>query len=193
MIGTISGTDRRALLAGSAAASLALLAPVATAAAAAPHPGSRAFDFLIGRWRVKHRKLRQRLADSSDWYEFPGSLEVRPILSGLGNIDDNLVEDPHGPYRASSLRVLNPEDGLWSVYWIDARAEGIDKPVVGAFEGRTGHFYNDDEWDGRPVRVRFTYENLGPRRARWAQAFSPDSGRRWETNWVMDFFRVGRD
>jgi hypothetical protein len=192
MIGAAPGIDRRALLAGSAAASLALLAPAGTARAAA-HSGSRAFDFLVGRWRVKHRKLRHRLAGSSDWYDFAGKLEVRPILSGLGNVDDNLIDDPHGSYRASSLRVFNPKDGLWSIYWIDARAGGIDKHVVGAFEGRTGRFYNDDEWGGRPVRVRFTYEKLGPRRARWAQAFSPDSGRSWETNWIMDFFRVGQD
>jgi hypothetical protein len=192
MIGAGPGIDRRSLLGASAAASLALLAPVGATGATA-RSGSRGFDFLIGRWRVKHRKLRMRLADSSDWSEFSGKLEVRPILSGLGNVDDNVVDDPHWPYRASSLRVFDAKDGLWSVYWIDARAEGIDKPVVGAFEGRTGRFYNDDEWDGRPVRVRFTYENLGPVRARWAQAFSPDSGRSWETNWIMEFSRMGQN
>ena len=39
----------------------------------------------------------------------------------------------------------------------------------------------------------FTYENLGPVRARWAQAFSPDSGRSWETNWIMEFSRMGQN
>lgn len=41
--------------------------------------------------------------------------------------------------------------------------------------------------------MRFTYENLGPRDARWSQAFSPDDGASWETNWIMEFTRVKQE
>src|SRR4051794_17039770 len=58
------------------------------------------FDFLIGRWNVVHRRLKQRLAGSSDWEEFPGTLDVRPILKGLGNVDQNVIEAPAGRYLA---------------------------------------------------------------------------------------------
>ena len=72
-----------------------------------------------------------------------------------------------------------------------AASEGIDKPVVGSFSGTVGQFYNDDVLGGRPIRVRFTYRDLGPDRACWDQAFSPDMGRSWEVNWTMDFARAG--
>jgi hypothetical protein len=187
----IISAGRREFLGSGLVAAVALVH--ARAAGTAPMSGSKEFDFLLGRWRVAHSKLRLRLKGSRDWYAFPGMLHVRTILGGLGDIDENLLEDPAGSYSASSLRLFDPKSGEWSVYWIDGRTGGIDKPVVGSFNGRTGRFYNDDAYEGRPVRVRFTYEDLAPGRARWAQAFSPDAGRTWETNWTMDFFRVGTD
>jgi hypothetical protein len=184
--------DRRSMLGGSAAALAAGMINHGDAMAQGSNPAhARRFDFLIGRWKVRHRKLKARLQGSNDWFEFPGTLDVKPILSGLGNVDENELFDPAGTYLATSLRVFRPKSGDWSVYWIDGRSAGIDKPCVGRFDGKTGHFYADDEFAGKPIKVRFTYSDLGPRAARWEQAFSPDAGRSWETNWTMDFSRVG--
>ena len=65
------------------------------------------FDFLAGRWTVKHKRLRRRLAGDSNWEEFPGTCESRPIIGGLANIDDNYVELPAGAYRAATLRLFD--------------------------------------------------------------------------------------
>jgi hypothetical protein len=177
---------RRQAMAGSAG--LVLSANLAAAALRAP-PAARGFDFLIGHWTVRHRRLKARLSGSRDWEEFPGTLDVQPILHGLGNADKNVLEDPRGTYFATSLRVFSPKTGLWSIYWVDGRGSGIDKPVIGAFEGRTGRFYNDDELNGAPIKVRFTYRDLGVLEAGWEQAFSVDGGKSWETNWTMEFSR----
>jgi hypothetical protein len=159
--------------------------------ALADRTGPAGFDFLHGRWTVRHRKLAARLAGSREWIEFVGTLDVRPILGGGGNIDENVIHDPSGTYLASSIRLFIPSANTWSIYWADGRAAGLDKPVVGRFSGAIGQFFNDDELGGRPIRVRFTYEDLASDRARWSQAFSPDAGGTWETNWIMDFTRGG--
>ncbi|MBU1377913.1 MAG: DUF1579 domain-containing protein [Alphaproteobacteria bacterium] len=164
---------------------------------AAPQSGlaqaGGSFDFLHGRWSVIHRKLRARLAGSRDWFEFPGTLEVEPILSGLGNVDRNVLHDPAGRYEATSLRLFDREAGRWSIYWLDARSPTtVDPPVVGGFSGRKGTFFSDDSFAGRPIRVRTTYEPLGADTAEWTQAFSADAGATWETNWVMSFHRAAR-
>jgi len=44
--------------------------------------------------------------------------------------------------------------------------------------------------DGRPLHVRFIWDQLTAQTARWQQAFSFDEGDRWETNWVMEFIRI---
>ena len=182
--------DRRALLFAIGAASLPFLPQGRLMAADLAPSLSSGFDFLMGQWRVRHRKRRERLKGNDDWFEFPGTLDVRPILAGAGNIDLNDLDDPGGRYQATSLRLFDASRDLWSIYWIDGRTAGIDKPVVGVFDGPVGQFYGDDSFDGQPIRVRFTYEDLGPQDARWSQAFSPDGGASWETNWIMEFTRM---
>ncbi len=43
---------------------------------------SKDFDFQIGFWRVKHRRLKERLAASDDWEEFDGASDMRTVLGG---------------------------------------------------------------------------------------------------------------
>jgi hypothetical protein len=175
---------RRGVLAGA----LALMAAPTPALATS---GDGGFDFLHGRWNVTHRKLRERLTGSNDWFEFPGTLVVEPILSGLGNIDRNVLQDPAGPYEASSLRLFDPKARKWSIYWLDARSRAaVDPPVVGGFEGHKGVFYSQDSFRGRPIRVRTTYEPFDTQIAEWTQSFSVDAGASWETNWIMTFRRA---
>ena len=182
--------SRRDLLAMSAAAALGgSLIRSETARAAAGPATARGFDFLHGKWNVTHRKLKQRLAGSHDWFEFPGTLAVAPILAGLGNFDENVLSDPNGAYQASSLRLFNPGSQRWSIWWLDARLPAVEPPVVGGFDGSKGTFYAQDVFNDRPIRVRTTYEPLAPDRAQWTQAFSANDGAAWEINWIMDFER----
>jgi hypothetical protein len=148
------------------------------------------FDFLIGRWRVAHRRLRLRLAGCTEWEQFAGTSHASALLGGFGNVDDNWLDLPGGPYRAVSLRAFDVATGQWSIWWLDGRRpDHLDTPVRGGFSNGVGHFYADDVLDGRPIRVRFTWSAITADSARWEQAFSPDGGASWETNWVMAFER----
>lgn len=162
----------------------------ATAAGIGPSSHAAGFDFLHGRWDVRHNKLRERLAGCRDWYDFPGTLDVAPILSGIGNFDENGLADPAGAYEAHSLRLYSPTADRWSVWWLDARdpGAGLGPPVVGRFEGRKVWLYGEDTFAGRPIRVRTTYEPLDDAKAQWTQAFQEGDGE-WEVNWIMDFTR----
>lgn len=180
-------------------ATIAMVAALPLTAALQPAPAANAptdqqhgFDFLVGDWRVLHRKLRKRLAGNREWFDFPGTLSVSPILHGVGNFDRNELADPNGPYEAHSLRLFNPSASRWSIWWLDGRAPALDPPVVGMFDGRRGTFFADDVFEGRQIRVRTTYEPLNPTTAQWTQAFSDTGGHAWETNWIMDFTRIER-
>lgn len=54
---------------------------------------------------------------------------------------------------------------------------------AGGFQGNHGEFYGDDEDNGHPIKVRYTWDKLDHDHARWKQAFSYDN-RTWETNWI---------
>ncbi len=148
------------------------------------------FNFIFGHWQVRHRRLLKRLAGCTEWQTFGGTCQAWPVLGGCGNVDDNVIELPDGSYRAATLRDWNPQTRQWSIWWLDGRHPGrLDVPMLGGFEGGVGTFYADDEFEGRPIRVRFLWTRTGTASPRWEQAFSADGGRSWETNWEMDFTR----
>ena len=149
------------------------------------------FDFQIGSWQVRHRRLKERLANCTEWEEFDGTSDMRPILGGNGNVEDNLLHIPGGTYRAIALRSYDPAQDSWAIWWIDARSpHTLDVPVIGRFEQGVGHFYADDTLDGQPIRLRFIWSRTDTSTPRWEQAMSADGGESWEVNWTMDFTRA---
>jgi hypothetical protein len=147
------------------------------------------FDFLHGRWRVAHRKLRERLAGCDEWLTLEGSAEARPVLRGIGNVDRLTLDGDD--FEGLTLRLFDLEDRVWTIHWSDTRTGRLDPPLRGTFESGVGTFHGDDTHDGRPVRIRFIWRDLGPTAASWEQAFSADGGATWETNWTMEFRRAG--
>jgi hypothetical protein len=152
--------------------------------------GLRDFDFLYGDWKIHHHRLNRRLVGQTAWTDFEGTSRARPLLGGLGNIDENVLDLPSGRYEAATVRLYDAKQGLWSIWWIDARNPGIDSPMQGSFADGVGTFYADDVHEGIPIRVRFLWTEITAASARWAQAFSVDGGTTWETNWTMLLERV---
>jgi hypothetical protein len=149
------------------------------------------WDFLVGRWTVKHRRLKARLAGSTEWEEFNGTSVLWLTMGGLGTVNDNVLELPSGTYRAVGVRAYDPKTSQWSIWWLDERHPTVmEPPVRGGFKDGVGTFTGDDTLDGRPIKVRFRWSKITANSAHWDQAFSPDNGATWETNWDMDFTRA---
>ncbi|MDZ4862018.1 MAG: DUF1579 domain-containing protein [Gemmatimonadota bacterium] len=149
------------------------------------------FDFVVGDWRVHHRRLKDRLVGCTEWEIFEGLSSTRTTLGGFGNVEDNQIFLPSCPYRAAAIRSFDPHSQLWSIWWLDSRSPRVlDTPVVGQFRDGVGTFYADDTLNERPVRIRFTWRTSSSGAPRWDQAFSADGGITWETNWEMTFVRM---
>ena len=149
------------------------------------------FDFMIGEWRVNHRRLNSRLTGCTDWTEFKGTSSTRTILGGFGNVEDNILMFSEGEVKAAAFRSFNETSADWAIWWLDHRVpHRLDVPVVGEFSGTIGTFFAQETLEGKPIIVRFTWhKNLGGN-PMWEQAFSGDGGNTWETNWVMEFVRL---
>ncbi|HEV2678538.1 MAG TPA: DUF1579 domain-containing protein [Aliidongia sp.] len=154
--------------------------------------GRHDFDFLIGRWRVHHRVLKR--GSDREWVEFEGTSATRPVMGGLGNVEDNVLAYPAGTYRAAALRSFDAKSGQWSIWWLDGRSPlgPLDPPVRGNFHDGVGTFYSDDVVDGKPSRTRYVWSKITKASCQWEQATSADGGATWTTNWVMNFKRVPR-
>ena len=148
------------------------------------------FDFWMGAWKVRNRRLRERLKGSTAWDEFDATVVARPLLGGVGN-EDVYRTDFAGGFTGMSFRFFDKETRRWSIYWADSRKGALEPPVVGGFSGDVGVFLGADTFEGRPICVRFTWSRVTTPAPRWEQAFSEDGGKTWETNWVMEMARDG--
>jgi hypothetical protein len=146
------------------------------------------FDYFVGAWTTHQRRLKARGVGSTDWEEFPATLCMTPYLDGMATVDELYM--PTKGSAGLTLRTFDPEKHQWSIYWVSSKTGKLDPvPVVGGFQGNRGEFYANDDLDGHPIRVRFTWDIIDHDHARWEQAFSYDN-RTWETNWMADFLRA---
>ncbi len=153
--------------------------------------GRNDFDFLLGTWKVHHRRLMERLKASTDWEEFEGDTVDRKFLNGLGNIDENILHRRTGTIHAISLRLFDPVSKEWNIYWSTDRTGTLDVPMIGGFkDDGHGEFYSQEIFEGRHIYNRFIWSKITATSCQWEQAFSEDGGRTWETNWIMEFERV---
>jgi hypothetical protein len=183
---TIAGSVLAAAMGGMACADSSQVTPIPTQASA-NLAGLHDFDFLIGEWRVHHRRLK-----ADKWLEIEGTCSHRNLMHGFANMDEYVINAPGGAYRAVALRSYDSKSGQWAIWWLDGRYPSgpLDPPVVGRFESGVGTFYSDYTHEGKPMRVRFIWSQITPTSARWEQALSSDAGKSWETNWIMEFRRV---
>ncbi|HEY2516340.1 MAG TPA: hypothetical protein VGI39_35960 [Polyangiaceae bacterium] len=166
-------------------------APLATTAGN-PSGHEHDWEWLVGRWKVRHHRLKERLTGCTQWEDFAGTSALWLTMGGLGTIDDNVLELPSGTYRAMGARVFDPADGQWRIWWFDGRTpDHLEPPVKGGFKDGEGTFFADDTLRGKPIKVRFRWTKITPTSAHWEQAFSPDGGATWEVNWEMEFQRDG--
>ena len=146
------------------------------------------FDFLVGHWHSRQRRLVSVLSGCDEWYEFDATLDCQVLLDGTGVFD--VLRAPERGLEGVTLRLYSTSERRWRIWWAAARSDGhLDEPVVGRFEQGVGTFECDDVWEGTPVRVRYRWSRTDSDQPRWEQAFSPDGGDTWELNWVAEFRR----
>jgi hypothetical protein len=179
---------------GAVAGTLCLLLLLAARPLAAPDR-QHDFDFEFGAWTVQLRRLVHPLTGSHTWVEYTGTSVVRTIWNGRANLGELEVEDHATRARLEglSLRLYNPGTGEWSLYFANSAGGALGVPTVGHFERGRGEFFDREEFDGKPIAVRFVFSDVTPRSFRFEQAFSGDDGKTWEANWIATFNRASRN
>jgi len=154
--------------------------------------GLHAFDLRAGCWTIHNHVLKERLANSHEWFDYDGSQHLWITMGGYGNVDDTELKKPEGTYYGVTVRTYDPKKGVWSIWWFDGRdpSGDLDPPVRGRFKDGVGTFYSDDTLRGKPIKVRFTWSDIAESAAHWEQAYSGDGGKTWETNWTAEFSKI---
>lgn len=180
-------------IAAALAPAACLYAATPAPAAAAAHDGQHDFDFLFGSWKVHLKRLLHPLTGSTTWTEYVGTATARPVWGGRANLDELEAESPttHERIEGLTLRLYNPTTREWSLYWAAGKTGTLGlPPTVGHFEHGRGEFYDHEDFQGRPIVVRYVWSDITPTSAHFEQAFSADDGKTWEVNWIYDATRT---
>jgi hypothetical protein len=177
-------------------AALVLVATTTTVSGAAPakaseRDGQHDFDFLIGKWKVHNRRLKEPLAGSKEWYEFDAVNTARKVWGGKANMDEFEGDTPTGQHlQGMTVRLYEPKSHQWRLYWANSTRAIIDVPTVGEFKNGRGEFFDEELYNGRSIFVRYVWSDITANSCHWEQAFSTDGGKTWETNWIMNSTRL---
>jgi hypothetical protein len=158
--------------------------------AASERSSKNDFDFLVGGWKIRNRKLKEPLAGRDEWVEFDATQNLRPILHGLGNFDIFSTEFDGKPFEGFTLRLFDPQTHLWTIYWADSTTVRLDGGKVGSFNGDTGEFFSREVFAGKNIIVKFLWDKRNPEAPVWSAAYSVDDGQTWEWNWYAYFARA---
>jgi len=134
-------------------------------------------------------RLKQPLSGSNEWVEYDGTTVVRKIWDGRANLVELEVDGPTH-IEALNLRLYNPETHKWSLNFASSKAGTLGTPTVGEFKNGRGEFFDQENFNGRPVLVRFIISDIKPESCKFEQSFSTDRGKTWEVNWIAIDTRV---
>jgi hypothetical protein len=148
------------------------------------------FDFYIGKWNIRNKKLKERLNNCDEWIEFNSTDDTSHLLKGFANMNKFAATFDGEPFEGIAIRLFNPQTKLWSIYWADSNAVSFDPPMVGSFDGNIGKLYCKDKFKGRDIIVLFHWDKTDIDNPIWSQAFSTDNGKTWEWNWYMYASRI---
>ena len=162
----------------------------AKAGAETPRDGQHDFDFEIGTWRTRLKRLAHPLSGSSEWLEYEGVTTVRKVWNGRANLVELTADGPDGHFEGLNLRLYNPRSRQWSLNFANSSSGTLGQPTIGGFVDGRGEFYDQEEFNGRAIFVRFVITPLDADTIRFEQAFSDDGGKTWETNWVATDTRM---
>ena len=152
--------------------------------------GQHDFDFEIGTWKTRLRRLLHPLTGSTTWVEYVGTTTVRKVWNGRANLVELTVSGPAGHIEALSLRLYNPEAHQWSLNFSNSAAGAMTTPSVGEFKNGRGEFIDQETLGARAILVRFVISDIKPNSCHFEQAFSEDGGKSWEVNWIADDTRA---
>jgi BNR/Asp-box repeat protein len=148
------------------------------------------FDFEVGAWTIQVRRLVHAASGPDTWATPAGYVHlVREVWGGRASLAELEVDDPVPRFAGLMLRLYDPHDRLWRIYWAGSADDVVEAPLIGRFTSGRGEFFDQELRQGTAVFVRVVYSGITPTSFHTEQAISADGGSTWKPNLVQTFTR----
>ena len=141
--------------------------------------GAHDFDFHIGVWHSHIRRILDPLSDSGKAVELDGTVTVRKIWDGRGQLEEIEADGPNGHWEGLTLFLYNPESHQWSQSYINSKMAALEPPLVGSFKDGRGELFAQDTFQDKPILVRGLWSGITPNQHHYEEFYSKDGGKTW--------------
>lgn len=168
-----------------------LLLAASPAFAAGPADGAHDFDFNFGTWHTHIKRLTKPLTGSPDFITLDGTVTVRKLWDGSGQIEEFEADGPDTLHvRGMTLFLYNPKSRQWSQAWVNSQEGVLNAPMIGGFKNGRGELIAQETLDGRAVLVRAVWSDFKPDSHHFEEDYSDDGGKSWEAVFSADLTRA---
>lgn len=137
------------------------------------------FDFLIGRWTVDGSRYN---ADGELLQKYGGTWRAEYLHDKRIVLDDFTICLPSGEEVSSfvTLRTYSPITNRWEMAGLAAFQPSLSGKWFGNLgDGEMHLSVENEEADGRVVKHRIRFFDIGPDTFRWERRLSYDGGNTW--------------
>src|SRR5436305_7221810 len=113
--------------------------------------GQHDFDFAVGTWNTRVRRLLKPLSGPNDWVEGTGTVSTRKVWGGRAQLEELTMDTGDTHLKGLALRLYNPKTRQWRLHWANAK-KGVlsDPPASGASKTGRGEFSYAEGLTGKP-------------------------------------------
>jgi tetratricopeptide (TPR) repeat protein len=139
---------------------------------------SRQFDFWVGDWSVVTTRELTPV----------GRSHIERTI-GACVIWENWTSLGESGYSGKSYNVYNPDQKRWEQFWVDNQGGMIH--FHGSYAAGVMDFYTDEvpQADGKTLKRRLRFYNLGADQVRQFSEGSPDGGKTWTVEYDFTYQR----
>lgn len=151
--------------------------------------GSHDFDFDIGVWHTRIRRILDPLSASEDSIDLTGTVTVRKVWGGKAELEEIETDGPQGHWEGLSVFLYNPQSHQWSQSFINSQRGELGAPLIGEFHDGRGELFSEDTFQGRSILVRGVWSDIEPDSHRYQEFYSDDGGTTWKVAFRAELTR----
>ncbi len=152
--------------------------------------GAHDFDFDIGVWHTRIRRILDPLAGGQHAIDLEGTVTVRKVWGGRASLEEIEVDGPNGHWEGMNLFLYNPQARQWSQSYSNSKAGTLGAPFVGEFKNGRAELYSPDTLDNRTILLRAVWSNIEPNAHDYAESYSEDGGVTWKLSFSAHLTRA---
>ena len=177
-----------------AAGSALLASPVVAqqpTGAAAVRDGSHDMDFNFGTWHTDISRIPDPFDDPSTVVHMSGTVTVRPVWNGKGELEEIEADGPKGHWEGANLFFYDPSARQWIQTYVDSSEGRFEEPPgIGEYRNGDVEYYSPDTLHGRAILDRAIWSDIKPDSHNYTESFSNDGGRTWHPAFTAHLTRI---